>query len=574
MAIETYGVLNELQNNEIDDPNESSLKKLLKEYEQVIMKSLITSFGLDFILIKDRHGGDVDTIHNVRQIQKGDTRFDGYANKKNEQEYKNIEKYSMKNENGTKVIANKYHNHKNYIDRNREASSQKKAGQMTDAYTGLKVKTNDSIALDHTISAKEIHEDAGRVLAGIDGVEIANRSTNHNHTHRSINSAKGAMDGEEFAEKLKRTQGERRAEIEKLKKVDELNDKQRKELAKLEKLEEVDLEKLEKANAKAREAYEKEIASKYYTSQKFMNDTLKASYKKGMQMGLRQALGTILAATWMSIREEVPKLVAQLKEKFDLKNFFNGLVDIIKAAFKKVQEAYKEVIQSFSNGLLSGILSSLTTTLINIFTTSSKNVGKIIRECWSSIIEALNILLFNPNKLSFGDVLKSVAVIICTASSVVLGTVVSEAMKQIPALKIPIIGEVLPQFTGAVVTGLMSISLLYFLDHSPIVQKFVDWANKLKSSIDYKIDYYREVHAELVKYAANLAEIDLEEFQNKVHAVQKMSLSLQMANTTQEMNTTLTLIVKEFKIDLPYDGTIEGLNQFMKNKYATLTFKL
>lgn len=567
MAIETYGVLNELQNNELDDSNESTLKKLFNEYEQVIVKSLITSFGMDFLLIKDRHGGDVDTIHNVRQMQKGDNRFDGYANKKNEDAY-------SKNETYDKHISHDYHSDSRYIERNRQASVQKDNGTLVDAYTGQKVAQNGKIDLDHVISAKEIHEDAGRILAEINGVELANQNTNLQHTNRSANRSKGKKTVNQFSDTLENNRQIRQNRIAELKTTRQLTDIERKELRKLENLEAVDIEKMKKADEVARAAYEKEIASKYYTSQKFINDTLKASYKKGMQMGLRQALGTVLTAVWMSVREEVPKLVTKLKEKFDLKCFFNGLVDIIKGAFKKVQEAYKEVIQSYSNGLLSGILSSLMTTFINIFTTSAKNVGKIIRECWSSIVEALNILLFNPNKLPFGDVIKAVAVIICTASSVVLGTVVSEAMGQIPALKIPIIGDVLPNFAGAVVTGLMSISLLYFLDHSSMVQKFVDWANKLKSSIDYKIDYYREVHAELVKYAAKLAEIDLDAFQNKVHAVQKMSLSLQMAKTTQEMNVTLTSIVKEFKIDLPYDGTVEGLNQFIKNKNSTLTFKL
>ncbi len=49
------------------DQHENVLSSIFKQYESVIVQSLITSFGLDF-LITDRHGGDVDTIHNVRQI--------------------------------------------------------------------------------------------------------------------------------------------------------------------------------------------------------------------------------------------------------------------------------------------------------------------------------------------------------------------------------------------------------------------------------------------------------------------------------------------------------------------------
>ena len=49
------------------DPNEPVMDLLLQQYKRVIMESLITSFGLDF-LVQDQYGGDVDTIHNVRQV--------------------------------------------------------------------------------------------------------------------------------------------------------------------------------------------------------------------------------------------------------------------------------------------------------------------------------------------------------------------------------------------------------------------------------------------------------------------------------------------------------------------------
>ena len=48
-------------------PEENVFAGIWNEYERVIMKSLITSFGLDF-LVHDQHGGDVDTIHNVRKV--------------------------------------------------------------------------------------------------------------------------------------------------------------------------------------------------------------------------------------------------------------------------------------------------------------------------------------------------------------------------------------------------------------------------------------------------------------------------------------------------------------------------
>ena len=49
------------------NPKEKIFESIWKEYESVILQSLVTSFGLDFI-VHDQHGGDVDTVHNVRQI--------------------------------------------------------------------------------------------------------------------------------------------------------------------------------------------------------------------------------------------------------------------------------------------------------------------------------------------------------------------------------------------------------------------------------------------------------------------------------------------------------------------------
>ena len=46
---------------------ENVYDSIFKEYERVVIQSLITSFGLDF-LVRDQYGGDVDTVHNVRQI--------------------------------------------------------------------------------------------------------------------------------------------------------------------------------------------------------------------------------------------------------------------------------------------------------------------------------------------------------------------------------------------------------------------------------------------------------------------------------------------------------------------------
>lgn len=75
----------------VPDKEENVYEGIFSQYEHVIIQSLITSFGLDFI-VRDQHGGDVDTIHNVRQIGK-DGRMT-YKSNQNRDAYENRGKYN------------------------------------------------------------------------------------------------------------------------------------------------------------------------------------------------------------------------------------------------------------------------------------------------------------------------------------------------------------------------------------------------------------------------------------------------------------------------------------------------
>lgn len=47
------------------DPNGNVFNGIWQSYEHVVLHSLVTSFGLDF-LVQDQQGGDVDSIRSVR----------------------------------------------------------------------------------------------------------------------------------------------------------------------------------------------------------------------------------------------------------------------------------------------------------------------------------------------------------------------------------------------------------------------------------------------------------------------------------------------------------------------------
>ena len=178
----------ELNNGMVPDPKENVFASIWNEYERVIIKSLITSFGLDF-LVKDQHGGDVDTIHNVRQIGK-DSEM-SYKNKNNQNDYENRGEYNS--------VA--YHQDSRYKAINKRMSESKKNGTLVDSYTGKKVARNADYDLDHAVSANEIHNDPGRILAGLSGEELANCEENLKPTARSINRSMQDQDMEVYLKK-------------------------------------------------------------------------------------------------------------------------------------------------------------------------------------------------------------------------------------------------------------------------------------------------------------------------------------------------------------------------------------
>ena len=163
---------------------------IFEQYERVIMQSLITSFGLDF-LVRDQHGGDVDTIHNVRQIGKDEQMQ--YKNKKNEEAYNNRGKYNRDD-------FEKYHS--NYKTTYREIEN----APLEDEYTGKTIHfyaPSDDIqaSLDHIISAKEVHDDRGRVLSGLDSVSLADSPENFAWTNNSLNKSMQYDSAEEYIAK-------------------------------------------------------------------------------------------------------------------------------------------------------------------------------------------------------------------------------------------------------------------------------------------------------------------------------------------------------------------------------------
>lgn len=509
------------------DPNESIMDLLFQQYKRVIVESLITSFGLDF-LVKDQYGGDVDTIHNVRQI--GQVPEMAYKNAQNAAAYENHGDYDNK----------EYHSDPQYRKIREQVRKQREAGTLRDAYTGDKVARNGKTDLDHVISAHEIHDDRGRVLAGIKGTDLANCEENLKATNPRTNRSKkdGTMD-----QLLERHR-------------DEYSDKQK--------------ETMRKVDAAARKDYNAKLAAAYYTSPRFAKDLTRAAANVGLRMGARQALGFVFAEMWFAVEEEFQACDVQ-DGPFDLGAFLGRIGHGIQRGFENAKQKFPDLFSQFLGGATAGVLASITTTLCNIFFTTAKNAVRVIRQSYASIVEACKVLLINPDAYPFGERVRATAKILAAGASVVVGVLVQEALTELPLGTLPLAEDAVPVFCGTFVTGIMSCTMLYFLDRSEMVNRLVASLNQI-CTVEGDIAYYRNQARFFEEYAAKLEQIDLESFRKETAIYHNIAETIDQAQGEKELNAILKQAYLSYGLPLPWKD-YSSFDEAMQDPRMRLVFE-
>lgn len=429
------------------------LEQLLDETKHGVISSIAGPFGLGKILSAyDKTGGNVDTVHNVREGV--------YATDDEKKRYDERGDYNSTD----------YHGHQDYKDKNRNDSKLQDQGELRDSYTGNVIKQKSNRHLDHTISASEIHNDAGRVLAEVDGPTAANSKSNLNSTSEHINnkSGKGALTSEEFLAKLERTAPERKARIEELSVKQELTIKESRELERLLEHEAVDADRMRQIDENARAAYNKNINKEYYTSKKFIKSTLSTGANEGVKMGVQQAFGHLLVEFFSSAMLEIKDAYNNGLEGDSL--YKDIKIRLIRIG-RSVAGKWEGVVEGFSAGFISGFISNLITTLVNIFVTTAKRLVRMIREGIFSLLKALKFILFPPANMSFAETMHE-AIKLITAGGIVIAGVALEELIEKLILGVPFLAPFASIATAVIVGSLSAIAMslvAYLIDRMDIL---------------------------------------------------------------------------------------------------------
>lgn len=538
----TYFV-GELKNGPGMEPEDNVFHSIWAEYERVILQNLVTSFGLDF-LVHDRHGGDVDTIQNVRKI--------GSDPKMEYKNAANAAAYDARGEYDTHA----YHSDDRFTQIKSDARKafDAKGTKVDDAYVpGNKLipRNNNTIPrehqaqLDHVMSARKIHDDRGMVLAGLDGIELANNPGNLRFTNAALNLNKSDMTVEEYIQwcednptkvNWRGTKGEPLTEEVKA--------------------------ALRKEYYRAKKEYDAKLAQAYYTSPQFVKDTAAAAAKRGVEMGLRQAFGFIFVEVWMCTKEELQAVPA----KRSLKDMLNAVGDGIKKGFESAKSKYKEIIAKACEGFASGALASLTTTLCNIFFTTAKNLVRCIRQIYASVVQAGRVLLFNPDNQMLGDRIKTTIVILASGASVLVGTSVGALIAATPVGVAPGIGPIITAFCSSLVSGLLSCTLLIFLDRSKFINDLIEKLNAIPSDANN----YKEIADAMEVLAAKLANLDIDQFKQDTEKFADLATDISECDDDDALNKILHDAYEKMEIQIPWKG---DFNTFMGNKSNRLVFE-
>lgn len=513
-----------------------------RELEKTVIKSLTTSFGLDFLLFEDKRGGNVDTVHNARQGI--------YASEAERQNFQQRPEYD----------SSYYHSDTDYIQRGRSDKLDHQAGNLQDDYRQKTMAAHENRDLDHVVSAKEIHNDAGRVLAGLDGSRLANTDSNLASTHRSINRSKQDKSVDDFLVYLQTAIPQQEARLEKEKqylsqmpcdtpeqrhKYRALEDDIRKDQEKIETLKSVDAEGMRQKDRDARTDYEGTINQTYYTSSKFLKASVFSAATSGLHMGTRQMLGLIMAEIWFELREHLPTVIQKIKSGFDFDTFIDSIVVTLKNIWERIRIRFSDFLIQFKDGMFAGIMSSLTATLLNIFATSQKMIAKLIREMWGSLVQVIKIITFNPENLGTTDMMKAVSSILALGISTVLGTIIYSAL--VPVLNFPF-GAELAAFISALSTGIITLGFQYFISYSSSMKKVWDFLGKLDHS--YTVEQFRAINAKIDAYLQELAEID---FNLNPFELEELSFSLSHQNSELERSMILKKEIARRNIELPFE---------------------
>ena len=293
-----------------------------------------------------------------------------------------------------------------------------KDGTITDGYTGEHHDSTEKMEVDHVRSLKGLHEQGGFMLTPEEKEALGNDPDNLIFTKQYINRKKGDRQLEDQGLDGRRTRH-----------IKERADK----------------------------SVEKQIPKGLDFVQRAAGDGIKTGNRQGQQQALAFLVSELISAVF-----------AEVKDVFENgwkggdynASWLESLKKRLDRVMRYLLNRWKGIAASFGTGWLSGFLSATITALLNMFMRTSKNMVRIIREGFVSIMKAIKVLLFPPEGMSLRQAAHEATKVFATGLVVTGGILAGEYI----ATLLPMLGSILGPVLGGLISGLGSLFVIFMLD--------------------------------------------------------------------------------------------------------------
>ena len=494
--------------------SEFNKEELLSSLKKEIKTNLITQFGLSWYFDAFERGGGVDTLHNARvfdkesDLRKNNSNYESPVSTKLQNIMKNREKYE----------GEKYHsNNASYNEKRKNFKKRQERGELIDGYSGQKLK--DKFDVEHINSSYSMHYSTSEVLAAGGKhktqeeitQKIADRANSDDNliaTDYRINRAKKQKSVSEY--------------------VKWADDK---------------IEKLEDKKKKAIERGES---------------------KEKINQAIKQATGILIYEVSdvfiLSLGEVIKSWKAYNSLNACINDLKNKVIERINNIKNRLSEIIKQVGENFISGGVSGFISAILNTLINMITTTTKKFAKLLNDILHGLVRATKILMTTsiPKEERYKQALKIFTTIVGTS----IGVVVSEViMKQFLSILPESIKESVKSVIEIFIVGSISIVMLYTaLNIGVIFKKIVQ---SIKTTIVYAM-----VSIETLEKNYNEAIEKIEEvytkwlYQIKDNYKKENELQMLLLDMSLTANETLNISVEYArKNDLKENQILKNLEE-------------
>lgn len=379
----------------------------LDDAQARVLEAIIRPFGLAKVLFEDKDGGNVTTSHNASQ---GD--------------------YARLDVEGFKGSEYRGQAYKTSRDRYVDDRIEHNTGTVQDEYSGEHI--DYSVAdCDHVVAVDDFHARGGFMLDKDERAAFGADQDNFALTHQSGNRSMKETPIKEWHGKTA-TDGSGRSNKER-----HGHDNRR-------------------VNARIKKG-EKAVDRHLTTGKKaayYGERLINTGAQEAAKMGLQQALGAFLLeltrASWDEIRDALSVGLRSSPNQ----TLIQAIGERLKRVGTRVLGKWKEAVTAFREGAISGFLSNLVTVVVNTFFTTAKNVVRMIREGFMSLVRGVRLILNAPAGMTKSEAYHEAGKILAAGVAVGVG-IAAEEFVQKAVISVPVIGA----FAGTIAPVLVGIGV-------------------------------------------------------------------------------------------------------------------